>query len=303
MPRVAVVLLCLLALAGCGGSSSKPSDGVPRLDFHYDDGAPLGYVDHGRINHGYPIAIHDVSFTSGGQTVQGYLLLPPGTEPRPAVVFLHGSGGDRTQMLTPAAWLAARNVVTLTLTEPSTAHPPAQQSEPAKAIDAQRDGVVRDVVAVRRALDVLRSLDVVDGDRMGYLGWSAGAKLGTFLAAEDDRVDALALLSAGADKLSDFVANAPAAYKQQVKQVLGSVDPLRYVAWAKPGSVLLEDGRNDEIVPRSALENMIAAAPKDTKVTWYAAGHELNPQAYQDALKWLADRLDAEGRVAGAKTG
>jgi cephalosporin-C deacetylase-like acetyl esterase len=302
MPRVAVALLCVLVLAGCGGSS-KPSDGIPRLDFHYDDGAPLGYLDHGRINHDYPIEIHDVSFTSGGQTVQGYLLLPPGAERRPAVVFVHGSGGDRTQMLTPAAWLAARNVVTLTLTEPSTSHPPAQQSDPAKAIDAQRDGVVRDVVAVRRALDVLRSLDVVDGDRIGYLGWSAGAKLGTFLAAEDDRVDALALLSAGADKLSDFVANAPDAYKQQVRQVLGSVDPLRYMAWAKPGSVLLEDGRKDEIVPQSALQNMVAAAPKDTKVTWYAAGHELSPQAYRDALKWLADRLGAEGTVPGATTG
>jgi predicted esterase len=302
MPRVALALLCVLVLAGCGGSS-KPSDGIPRLDFSYADGAPLGYVDHGRINHGYPIAIHDVSFTSGGQTVQGYLLLPPGTEKRPAVVFVHGSGGDRTQMLTPAAWLAARNVVTLTITAPSTAHPPPAPTGPKAAIDQQRDVVVRDVVAVRRALDVLDSLDVVDGDRMGYLGWSAGAKLGTFLAASDDRLDALALLSAGADKLTDFVANAPAAYKQQVKQVLGSVDPLRYVAWAQPGSVLLEDARKDEVVPQSALKNMVAAAPKDTKVTWYATGHELSRAAYEDALQWLAGKLGAEGTVPGAKTG
>jgi cephalosporin-C deacetylase-like acetyl esterase len=301
MPRVALALVCLLVLAGCGGSS-KPADGIPRLEFSYDD-APLGYADHGRINSNYPIAIRDVSFTSGGRKIEGYLLLPPGTEKRPAVVFVHGSGGDRTQMLTPAAWLAARNVVTLTLTEPSTAHPPAQATEPGAAIDQQRDVVVRDVVAVRRALDVLRSLDGVDGDRLGYLGWSAGAKLGAFVAASDDRVDALALLSAGADKLSEFVASAPAAYKQQVQQVLGSVDPLRYVAWAKPGSLLLEDGRKDEVVPRSALDNMVAAAPEETSVKWYAAGHELDAQAYRDAFAWLADKLGATGTVPGAKTG
>ena len=37
---------------------------------------------------------------------------------------MHGSGGDRTELIGQAAWLAARNVVTLTLTEPSTANPP-----------------------------------------------------------------------------------------------------------------------------------------------------------------------------------
>src|SRR4051794_1248624 len=160
MPRVlALSLLAVLALAGCGGSNGpkQPDDGIPRLDFGYDAKAPLGYVDRGRINHGYPIAIHDVGFLSQGRRVDGYLLLPPGNERRPAVVFVHGSGGDRAQMLTPAAWLAARGVVTLTITEPSTAQPAPAPSGPADAIDQQRRIVVRDVVAVRRAVDVLRT--------------------------------------------------------------------------------------------------------------------------------------------------
>src|SRR4051812_27284904 len=162
MPRVlALSLLAVLALAGCGGSNGpkQPDDGIPRLDFGYDAKAPLGYVDRGRINHGYPIAIHDVGFLSQGRRVDGYLLLPPGNERRPAVVFVHGSGGDRAQMLTPAAWLAARGVVTLTITEPSTAHPPSDQAQGVAYLKVQRDAVARDVVAVRRAVDVLRSLD------------------------------------------------------------------------------------------------------------------------------------------------
>jgi dienelactone hydrolase len=302
VPRALPLLLALALVAGCGGSAA-PGDGIPRLDFAYDD-APLGWVDRGAVNHGYPISIHDVSFTSGGARVEGFLLLPPGETARPAVVVVHGSGGDRSELLTPAAWLAARGVVVLTITAPSSKHPPARPTTLAAFLRAQREVVVRDVVAVRRAIDALTALKTVDGDRVGYVGWSAGAKLGTFVAASDDRVDALALLSAGADPLAAFVAHAPADAKDEVRQVLGSVDPLRYVAWAKPGSLLLEDARGDEVVPQSALRNMIGAAPERTTVRWYPGGHRLTPKAYADAFAWLARKLDVSGPpVAGARTG
>jgi dienelactone hydrolase len=154
-----------------------------------------------------------------------------------------------------------------------------------------RDVQVRDVVAVRRAVDVLRSLPSVDPKRIGYLGWSAGAKTGTFVAAAEPRVKALALLSAGAAPVSAFVAQAPPELRNQVKTILGSVDPIRYVALARPGSLLLEDGRKDQVVPRAALQNIVAAAPKHTTVRWYPAPHELSAAAYGDAFDWLAAKL------------
>jgi len=110
-------------LAGCGSDSSTPhrQAAAPRtlLDFAYDRSAPLEYVDRGRVNTAAPLAIHDVSFASGGQRIEGFLVLPPGRARRPAVVFAPGSGGDRREMLAVAGWLAARNVVTLTITPPS----------------------------------------------------------------------------------------------------------------------------------------------------------------------------------------
>ena len=39
----------------------------------------------------------DISFRSEQRRVDGYLLLPPGQARRPAVVFAHGSGGDRRE--------------------------------------------------------------------------------------------------------------------------------------------------------------------------------------------------------------
>jgi dienelactone hydrolase len=291
------VLAALAALlAACGSSGTKtPPDGLPRLDFGYDAKAPLRYADHGRINkRSYPIAVQDVSFESGGRTIQGYLLLPRGSGRHPAVVFVHGSGGDRSELLGQAAELAGRGVVALTITAPSytvTSSPSTLEGLLAQA----RSLTVNDVVAVRRAVDVLQTLQAVDSKRIGYVGWSAGARLGAIVAAAEPRIKALVLVSAGADPLSAFVAHAPPDAKGRVRNVLGSIDPLRYIARARSGSLLLEDGRRDEVVPRAALLNVVRAAPSGTAVKWYDAAHALNAQAYRDAFVWLAKKLPIDG--------
>jgi len=283
--------LCV-ALAACGSSGPKrPADGLPRLDFSYDTAAPLHYVDHGRINkRSARIAVHDVSFSSGGRAVQGYLVVPRGADGRPAVVFVHGAGGDRTELLGAAVELARRNVVALTITTPSRAVSGTPHTIEGLLAQA-RSLTVNDVVAVRRSVDVLQTLPEVDSHRIGYLGWSFGGRLGAVVAAADPRIDALVLVSAGAEPLSAFVAQAPVAARGRVRTVLGSVDPLRYIAWAKAGSLLLEDGRRDEVVPHAALLNVVHAAPSGTRVRWYDAPHALNQRAYREAFDWLDAKL------------
>ena len=102
---------------------------------------------------------------------------------------------------------------------------------------------------------------------------------------------ALALLSAGAAPIRAYVANAPPALRRQVRTVLTRIDPIRYIRLARAGSLLLEDGRRDEIVPRSALLNVIRAAPYATKLRWYDAPHALDAAAYRDAFDWLESKL------------
>jgi hypothetical protein len=101
----------------------------------------------------------------------------------------------------------------------------------------------------------------------------------------------------------DYDAAAPLGYvdhgRVKGRGNLVSVDPIRYIAAARPGSVLLEDGTRDEIVPHAALLNVIHAAPQGTTVRWYAARHALNRTAYHDAFDWLAQKLPIDGpRVA-----
>lgn len=290
----APVLAASVALAGCG-QPSKPSPpraapSPPRLTFA-DPTTPLHYVDRGVVAHRDGVAIHDVSFSSGGLRVDGYLVAQPGAKRRPAIVVVHGSGGDRSELLGRAVELAARGNVVLTITEPSTAHPPHPANKPTALLSAFAAVQVHDVVAARRAADALIALPIVDPHELGYLGWSAGAKTGAFVAASDPRFKGLALLSAGADKLSAFIASAPPGLRTAVRRELGSVDPLRYASFARPGTVLLEDGRQDEIVPRRALLNMVHAAPRGTPVHWYPTKHALDTAAYRDAYAWLATKL------------
>jgi cephalosporin-C deacetylase-like acetyl esterase len=206
-------------------------------------------------------------------------------------VFVHGSGGDRNELLEKAKLLARRGVVALTITEPSTSDPPVRAKTLPGTLKNVEAGQVRDVVAIRRAVDVLQSLPQVDPKRIGYLGWSAGARAGTFVAASDPRVKALALLSAGAAPVNTYVALAPEQVRGVVQNVLTRIDPIRYAARARPGSLLLEDGRRDTVVPHSALMSIVKAAPKGTMVRWYDAPHELNDRAYRDAYDWLQQKL------------
>ena len=286
--------ICLVALVAAGCGTSTPSSRPPASRgavFSYDPFTPLQYVDRGRVNtHDSALAVHDVSFTSGGDRVDGYLVVPPGRGRRPAVVFVHGSGGDRTELLAQAGLLAARGVVTLTITAPS-ATAQSSATTPGQLLGEMRAVTIADVVAVRRAVDVLASLPFVDRRRIGYLGWSAGARTGALVAAAEPRLRALVLLSAGASPISAYAAAAPPTLRPRVRRELGSVDPLRYVARARPGSLLLEDGRRDAIVPRRALLNIVHAAPRGTTVRWYDAPHALDRAAYRDAFAWLTRKL------------
>jgi dienelactone hydrolase len=289
--------------AGCGGSDEAATP-PPRSLFAYDAGAPLRYEDHGRVNRDYPIAVHDVSFASRGRRVTGLLVVPPGRASRAGVVYLHGSGGDRVDLLGPATWLAARGAVALAITAPSRVATTPGDLEPLPELRRQRELAVRDMVAVRRAADLLSRRPGVDRDRLGFVGWSAGARTGALLAGVERRLRAFVLMSGGATPVSSYAAQAPTALRGDVTRILGQIDPLRSLRRARPESLLLQSGRRDEIVPQDALETFARAAPAGASVRWYPAGHALNAEAVRDQLAWLTRKLELRGPpVPGARTG
>lgn len=291
MRHAVAAALLLATLTGCGAArNATASKGPPRLVFA-DSTAPLGYTEQGLVARHGNVRVVAVSYVSQGEVLPAYLVEGPPRPNRPGVIVVHGSGADRSELLPRAVALAQLGAVALAITEPSSAYPLPQPTTLAQLLSESRTTQIQDVVAVRRAADVLARLPEVRRGRLGYLGWSAGAKTGTFVAASDPRFVALALLSAGADPVSAFAAEAPAVDRAQVRTVLGSIDPIRYLGFARPGSVLLENGTKDTVVPHAALENIVRAAPKGTTTRWFSAGHQLNDAAYEAAYRFLLRRI------------
>src|SRR4029079_3370196 len=92
--------------------------------------------------------------------VPAYVVIPSGNGPFGGVLFLHGSGGTREDLIGQAAILAKRGYVTMTITYPNDT-------------EAYRPAVV----AARRALDVLAARTDVDGSPLGGPGLPPGGAL------------------------------------------------------------------------------------------------------------------------------
>jgi uncharacterized protein len=289
--RCAGLLLLVALVAACGDEKS----GAPsQSQFSYDETKPLGVRDKPTSFNTNDVRVDDISFTGLGQTrLKAYLVKPSGSKGRhPAVIYAHGAGGDRRELLDEARKMALKGAVTLTLTmiySPSRAKPLPSGMAGARAnAKLEEDGVKE----VRRAVDYLQARDDVDGDQIGYVGWSAGARMGAVTAGVEHRIKAYDLISGGAVPVSEYVSLAPADLRVELRTVLEEADPLHFVGHAKPSELLFQDGRQDEIVPQAALKDLADAGSEPKEVRWYDAGHAPNAKMWADSRSWLADRLE-----------
>ena len=76
------------------------------------------------------------------------------------------------------------------------------------------------------------------------------------------------------------------------EELLGPVDPIRFVGDRGGAPILFQFAEPDFFVPDSTRRTLVsqAAGPKDYKL-YPDAGHELNEAARTDRTAWLAARL------------
>jgi dienelactone hydrolase len=301
--RHLVACLAVLILAGCGGGggSDGDADGV----YAYDRSQSLAMRDNGLVNRDHPIQVRDVSFHGGKERVPAFLLTPPGKGPYPAVIYLHGAGGDRFELLESAGWLAARRAVALTVESAYSPNRAIELGPGVEGLRKERDRTVQGIVELRRAVDLLQSLPQVDDDRIGFVGYSAGARSGAILAGVEPRIRAFVFMSGGEDSVEEFMTLVSEEQRDAVRPLLEDTDGLRFIAQASPAKLFFQAGRRDTVVPRDALETLIRAGSRPKKVSWYDAGHDLAvPKAQNDQLNWLTKVLEIKGPpVRGAVTG
>jgi len=232
----------LLVLAGCGGRHARDP-------FAYDRARPLGTRDQGVALSGPKAAMHVVSYDAATR-VNAFVVVPRTSGKHPAVLFLHGSGGNREDLLLPAIELASRGFVTMTISQPndSTTFRPL-------------------VVNARRALDLLGARKDVDSARLGLVGYSLGAQTAAILAGDEPRLKAIGIVAGR-----------------------GSTTPLYWIGKAH-AHLYFQAGTKDEVVPHAQLVALIRAAPDHPLVRWYATGHGMSRQAFDDQIAWQAREI------------
>jgi dienelactone hydrolase len=291
--RCAALLLTVAALLGGCGSDKKSNLASP---FTYDASKPLALESTATSLGSNGVEVSDVSFAGPGETrLSAYLATPESSGRHPAVVYAHGAGGDRMELLSEATEMARTGAVTLTL---EMIYSPARAKPLPEGMAGVRENSHLEIEAVRevaRAVDLLRSLPSVDADRIGYVGWSAGARMGAIVAGVDHRIRAFDLIAGGGAPVSDYVKLAPIELRSELEAVLAKTDSLHYVSRAAPSALLFQVGRADEIVPEAALKTLAEAGSEPKEVRWYDSGHVPSQQAWADSRSWLADHLDLTG--------
>lgn len=237
------------------------------------------------------VTVKDITFadTMGGRTA-AYLVESPGKASGPGVLFVHwyepeAKDSNRTQFLDQAVELAHDGAISV-LIETMWSDP--QWFEKRRPEEDYLSSM-RQVVELRRALDVLWSQPRVDRSRLAYVGHDFGAMYGAVVAGVDSRLAAVAL-QAGTTRFSDWFLLGrkldPEARKRVVAQ-FDPLDPIHFIGKAGHAKVLFQFGRNDPYVPAQAAESFFAAAPQPKEVIWYDAAHRLNEQAIRDRQAWL----------------
>jgi dienelactone hydrolase len=282
--RIGVVAAVTAALLASIGAAS-PGASSP---FAYERSLPLD-LEARRAGDG----VRAISFASSrGGRVRGLLVLPRGRGPFPAVLYLHGAGGSRRQFLADAKAFARQGVAGLTI---DSAWARSGSSDPGglAAVRRFRDLEAATVADLRRSVDLLRSLPSIDDGRIGFVGWSAGAREGAIFAGVERRVRSYVLVAGGAAPVASYIASVPADLRPAVARLLTDVDPLRWVARARPGTIFFQNGLRDAVVPRHALRRLAAAAPTPQRVRWYDADHVPSARMVAERNAWLAARLGA----------
>ncbi len=276
--------LAALALAsGLFGADS------PSLD--YDKTAALDLQQHPvTVREGISVSRIEFANPRGGQT-NGMLVVPPaGSGKTAGIVWAHSSG--YFSQLSDAMLMARDGAVSILVDLSfSTDSPTAARSE-----------MIRSIMSLRRAVDVLTARPDVDPSRIAFVGHSYGAMMGTVAAAVDRRFKA-AVFEVGLLGMSIHIRTSPHPWAAGVREDKGdkledflrAIEPLdagHYVGRLAPTALLFQSAHMDPGVPDKDAQDFFDAASEPKQLKWYDTGHEvLDIAAISDRARFLSTQL------------
>jgi len=268
---------------------------LPASSFAYDASAPLDV----RAAHSWQegtTQFQDVTFAAGaGRRIHAQIVLPASSVSRPGVLFVHWLGDPKTTNLTeflPDARALAKRGVASVLVDAMWAAP--DWFDKGRSPDTDLADSIRQVVDLRRALDLLAAQPNVDPHAIAYVGHDFGAMYGAVLSGLDPRPQYYVFM-AGTTSFSDwFLLGAQPKDKAAFVTQMAGIDPTGFLAQSGARHFLFQFALHDQYVKVSDAQRFAAAAPGECGAFYYDADHGLaGAQILSDRLTWLESRLFA----------
>ena len=228
----------------------------------------------------------------GGGVCSAALIIPSGKAPFPAVVWMASDDKDWQIYATEFSKSGAISIVLDKCPEISWEVAPAEF----------RDRMIRNVITIRRAVDLLLSRKDVDLKRIAYVGHSFGAMIGADAVALDRRFKA-AIFESGLEGMSYFMCSGTDLSAIHMRQSLDGrlpqfinaiapIDSIHYVGRETPTVLLFQSARLDKGVPEPDAKAFFDAASEPKHLLWYDTGHEmLLPAVTRDRTNFLKNQL------------
>ena len=292
-------LVFVLAAGPAVGAQEEPQITLPLSDlFAYDLSLPLDtQVTSDSV--GPPARWHVVYTSTHDKRVPALLTLPPGSGPFPAVIVVAGLGGDKRTdyVMATADRLAAIGIATLAVDSEYHGErrlPRRSRSMSFPTSYLNRDATIQTVIDLRRGIDYLETRSDIDASRVGFIGFSQGAMLGTPFCGMEKRVKAVCLVVGG----GDFINILPALKDNPLAARLSKImDPVHFVGMIAPRPLLMLNAKKDELVPRAATDALYNAAREPKEIIWYDAGHVIsqdpNRDPFDDMVAFMKKHLSA----------
>jgi dienelactone hydrolase len=229
---------------------------------------------------------------------------------RPAALLLHWLGGRFDTLEIIGQRLAENGIPALMMYlphyGPRAARDRARREELLTAdLDRSFANLRQAVLDVRRAGDWLASRPWIEPCRVGLVGISLGAIVGSLAAGVDDRFGRSVFLIGGGDVAGIIFhgSKETAAHKKkleeagltadQLREKGRDVEPLTYASRLRTDEILMINAETDEVIPRTSTLKLHEAAGRP-ELRWFKGGHyaivfQLGP-VLKDILAHLSAR-------------
>jgi dienelactone hydrolase len=287
----ALVFFLLLAFSLTTHAQSANEVAARTALFRYDDDAPVTINEVSSEQRG-DVTVRDIAFSPGpGREIKAYLVVPKGNGPFAGILWVHWLGeekSNRTQFLDEAVELAPKGAVSLLVD--------AMWSAPQwfgnRVPEKDYENSIRQVIELRRAVDLLLSQSNVDKTRLGFVGHDYGAMYGMIMAGVDRRFNTFVFIAA-TQSLNDwaFLGPQPKSKTAYLTQN-ANLELTDYLRQIRNASKLFQFGKGDFYVSQADAAVLFAAATEPKQRKLYEASHkmELN-EIVRDRDEWLVKQL------------